>query len=161
MSTPHERIRKRREALGLSQLDVSEAMGYTNRSTIAKLEAGVNHLNTEKLPALARILQTTVSYLMCETDDYYDYDQDPDHRLREIPDDIFRNLYPRCRGNTHQIWLAYKRGEGRPQPVLDVNKELRFALFGGYEDVTDDMYEEVLRFAEYVKDREARKKSNP
>ncbi len=161
MSTPNERIRKRREVLGLSQLDISEKMGYTNRSTIAKLEAGVNHVNTKKLPALARALETTVSYLMCETDDYYDYDLDPDHRLREIPDEIFRNLYPKCRGNTRQIWLAYLRGEGRPQPVLDVNKELRFALFGGYEDVTDEMYEEVLRFAEYVKDRESKKKSKP
>ena len=56
---------------------------------------------------------------------------------------------------------AYRRGEGKPEPKFDVERELRFALFGGYEDVTDEMYEEVLRFADYVKDREARKKHTP
>ena len=161
MSTPNDRIRQRREALGLSQLELSLKLGYTDRSTIAKLEAGVNHVNTKKLPKLAKALETTVSYLMCETDDYYDYDLDPDHRLREIPDEIFRDLYPKYKGNSREIWYAYKRGEGKPPVVLDVERELRFALFGGYEDVTDEMYEEVLRFADYVKDREARKKQTP
>ena len=161
MSTPNDRIRERREALGLSQLDLSLKLGYTDRSTIAKLEAGVNHVNTKKLPKLARALETTVSYLMCETDDYYDYDLDPDRRLAEIPDEIFRNLYPKYRGKNREIWEAYRRGEGKPEPKFDVERELRFALFGGYEDVTDEMYEEVLRFADYVKDRETRKKHTP
>ena len=161
MASPHDRIRSRREALGMSQLDLSLKLGYTDRSTIAKLEAGVNHVNTKKLPALARALQTTVSYLMCETDDYYDYELDPEFRLHEIPDDIFRNLYPKCKGNTREIWHAYRRGEGKPTPVFDAKRELRYALFGGAEDVTDEMFEEVLRFADYVKDREARKKQLP
>ena len=161
MSRPEDRIRERREALGMSQLDLSLKLGYTDRSTIAKLEAGVNHVSTKKLPALARALETTVGYIMGETDDYYDYETDRDHRLSEIPDDIFRTLYPRCKGNTQQIWQAYLRGEGRPVPTLDVEKELRFALFGGYEEVTDEMYQEVLQFASFVKDREERKKKTP
>ena len=161
MPTPKDRIRERREALGMSQGDLSLKMGYTDRSTIAKLEAGVNHVSTRKLPDLARALETTVSYLMCETDDYYDYELDLDRRLREIPDEIFRDLYPKYRGKTQDIWYAYLRGEGKPEPVFDIDKELRFALFGGYEDVTDEMYEEVLRFADYVKEREARKKNAP
>lgn len=161
MSHPEDRIRRRREALGMSQLDLSQKLGYTDRSTIAKLEAGVNHVNTKKLPALAKALETTVSYLMCETDDYYDYELDNEHRLKEIPDEIFRNLYPRCKGNTREIWHAYLRGEGKPEPVFDAKKELRFALFGGYEDVTDEMFEEVLQFASFVKTREEMKKKNP
>ncbi len=161
MPTPNDRIRERREALGLSQLDLSIKLGYTDRSTIAKLEAGVNHVNTKKLPALARALETTVAYLMGETDDYYDYETDAERRLKEIPDEIFRTLYPKYKGNTREIWHAYLRGEGKPQPEFDVQKELRFALFGGYEEVTDEMYAEVLRFADYVKDRESRKKHTP
>lgn len=161
MSRPEDRIRRRREALGMSQLDLSLKLGYTDRSTIAKLEAGVNHVNTKKLPALAKALETTVSYLMGETDDYYDYELDNEHRLKEIPDEIFRNLYPRCKGNTREIWQAYLRGEGKPEPVFDAKQELRFALFGGYEDVTDEMFEEVLQFASFVKTREQMKKKNP
>ena len=161
MPCPKDRIRQRREALGMSQLDLSLKLGYTDRSTIAKLEAGVNHVNTKKLPALARALETTVSYLMCETDDYYDYETDSEHRLSEIPDQIFRTLYPRYKGNTQEIWKAYLRGEGKAEAPLDVDKELRFALFGGCEDITDEMYREVLQFASFVREREARKKNTP
>ncbi|MBR2890522.1 MAG: helix-turn-helix transcriptional regulator [Oscillospiraceae bacterium] len=36
--------------------------------------------------------------------------------------------------------------------------EIKFALFGGSGDITDAMYEEVRRFAAFVKLREAEKK---
>ena len=36
--------------------------------------------------------------------------------------------------------------------------EIKFALFGGDGEITDDMYDEVKRFAAYVKQREADKK---
>lgn len=36
--------------------------------------------------------------------------------------------------------------------------EIKFALFGGDGEITDSMYEEVRRFAAFVKQREAEKK---
>ena len=36
--------------------------------------------------------------------------------------------------------------------------EIKFALFGGDSDITDEMYDEVRRFAAYIKQREAGKK---
>ena len=33
--------------------------------------------------------------------------------------------------------------------------DIRFALFGGNHNITDDMYEEVKKFAAYVKQRES------
>lgn len=36
--------------------------------------------------------------------------------------------------------------------------EIKFALFGGDGEITDEMYDEVKRFAAYVKQREADKK---
>ena len=36
--------------------------------------------------------------------------------------------------------------------------DIKFALFGGDGEITDAMYEEVRRFAAYVKQREAEKK---
>lgn len=37
-------------------------------------------------------------------------------------------------------------------------EDVKFALFGGREDITDEMYEEVLNFADFVAQREAAKK---
>ena len=36
--------------------------------------------------------------------------------------------------------------------------DIKFALFGGSGEITDEMYDEVKRFAEYIKQREAGKK---
>lgn len=38
------------------------------------------------------------------------------------------------------------------------DEDIKFALFGGDGDITDDMYDEVLSFAAYVKQREANRK---
>ncbi len=43
-----------------------------------------------------------------------------------------------------------------PRSVSD--DDIKFALFGGDGEITDDMYEEVKRFAAFVKQREAEKK---
>ena len=39
------------------------------------------------------------------------------------------------------------------------DEDIKFALFRGHEDITDEMYEEVKNFAEYVAQREASKKN--
>lgn len=38
------------------------------------------------------------------------------------------------------------------------DNDIKFALFGGDGEITDEMYDEVKRFAAYVKQREADKK---
>ncbi len=45
------------------------------------------------------------------------------------------------------------------EPVQTVSDDMiKFALFGGDGEITDEMYDEVKRFAAYVKNREAEKK---
>ena len=44
----------------------------------------------------------------------------------------------------------------KPQTVTD--EDIKFALFGGDGEITDAMYDEVKRFAAFVKQREAEKK---
>lgn len=46
-------------------------------------------------------------------------------------------------------------GQGDPRRVSD--EDIKFALFGGDGPITDEMYEEVRRFAAYVKEREQKK----
>ena len=51
---------------------------------------------------------------------------------------------------------------GEPTEGLDPMGEeaVKFALFGGREDITPEMYEEVRSFAQFVMEREARKRRN-
>lgn len=58
------KIKERREALGLSQDDLAELMGYKSRSTIAKIEKGVNDVTQTNIVKFAEVLKTTPAYLM-------------------------------------------------------------------------------------------------
>ena len=63
-----EKIRTRREELGMTQDELAERMGYKSRSTIAKIEKGVNDVTQTTLVKFAKALNTTPSYLMGWTD---------------------------------------------------------------------------------------------
>ena len=58
------RIRQRREQLGLSQEELAARMGYRSKSSITKLEKGINDLPRAKLEELAAALNTTPAWLM-------------------------------------------------------------------------------------------------
>lgn len=63
------RIRERREQLHMTQDDLARKLGYTSRSTIAKIEAGQNELRQNRIMQMAEALHTSPSYLMGWTDD--------------------------------------------------------------------------------------------
>ena len=49
-----------------------------------------------------------------------------------------------------------KAPEGKGRSVSD--EDIKFALFGGDGEITDAMYDEVKKFAAFIKQREAEKK---
>ena len=57
-------IKRRREELGLTQEELATKMGYKSKSTIGKIEMGINDITQTKVEEFARILDTSVSYLM-------------------------------------------------------------------------------------------------
>lgn len=57
-------IRNRREELGMTQKELAEKMGYTNRSSIAKVESGEVDISQSKIIQFAKVLETTPSKLM-------------------------------------------------------------------------------------------------
>lgn len=59
-----DRIKNRREELGLSQDELAEKMGYKSRSTIAKIEKGVNDVSQKTIVKFAEALSTSVADLM-------------------------------------------------------------------------------------------------
>ncbi len=59
-----EKIRIRREELGLSQEELAFKVGYKSRSSINKIELDGRGLTQSKIKAFADALNTTPSYLM-------------------------------------------------------------------------------------------------
>lgn len=106
--TLYERIRHRREQLGISQGQLAEELGYTNRSTIAKIESGKNDITQSKIVAFAHALSTTPQYLMGWTDDPYDYDNDPNGVLAEIPGNACRELMKLHPDDPEAVWHAWQ-----------------------------------------------------
>lgn len=168
MATLYDRIKYRREALGLSQTELAERLGYNDRSTIAKIEKGVNDLNQSKIEAFAEALETTPAYLMGWTDDPYDYDLDPDGVMADIPLDRMR--YWQSQGMTNQeiyqlnqaVEEDAQREAAASQFTRDLftDEEIRAAFFRGAdptltEDELADMWDDVQ---EYIAFKTAQKK---
>lgn len=57
-------IRNRRKELGMSQDELAKKVGYTSRSTIARIENGEIDLPQSKIKAFADALKTTPGELM-------------------------------------------------------------------------------------------------
>lgn len=58
------RIKERRELLNLSQAELALKLGYKSRSTINKIESGINDISQSKVVEFAKVLQTTPEYLI-------------------------------------------------------------------------------------------------
>lgn len=59
-----ERIRLKRNERGWSQRDLAEKMGYSNHSTVGKIETGKVDLPQSKVVQFAEVLGVSVAYLM-------------------------------------------------------------------------------------------------
>ena len=59
-----QRIRSKREELGMSQEELAKRIGYSNRASINKIENDVSKLTTDKIEAIAKAFGVTPSWLM-------------------------------------------------------------------------------------------------
>ena len=64
IETIGQRIRRIRIAKGLTQDDLAKLMGYSNRSTINKIESGAHNIDHEKILKFAYILKVPAGYLL-------------------------------------------------------------------------------------------------
>ena len=64
MSTVGNNIMNIRKALGMTQEELAKLMGYKSKSTINKIELGINDIPQSKISRFAEVLSTTPSYLM-------------------------------------------------------------------------------------------------
>ena len=59
-----DRIRIRRNELNLSQSEVAQRAGYTDKTSISKFENAGNNITMKQVKRLAKALDTTSAYLM-------------------------------------------------------------------------------------------------
>lgn len=64
MTVVGKNIAQRRKALGMTQEELATKMGYKSKSTINKIELGINDIVQSKVVKFAEVLQTTPATLM-------------------------------------------------------------------------------------------------
>ena len=64
IETIGQRIRRIRIAKGLTQDDLAKLVGYSNRSTINKIESGAHNIDHEKILKIAYMLKVPAGYLL-------------------------------------------------------------------------------------------------
>lgn len=87
-----KRIYDRRIALGMSQTELAAKTGYKSRSSINKIELGINDVPQSKIKVFAEALDTTIEYLMNwskkETaEELSDLEKEFINLLRRVPKD--------------------------------------------------------------------------
>jgi transcriptional regulator with XRE-family HTH domain len=84
-----ERIKSRRIELNWSQRDLAYKMGYTNNSTIVKIEQGKVDVSQTKIVQFSKVLGVTIAYLMGWEEEQKKNDIQADIILRMRTDDKF------------------------------------------------------------------------
>lgn len=59
-----EMIKKRREQLGMSQDELAKKLGYKSRSSINKMELGLQDVPQRKVKDFAKVLSVSIGYLL-------------------------------------------------------------------------------------------------
>lgn len=75
-----ERIKSRREEIGLSQQQLAEKLGYKSKVTICKIENGERELRQKSIKVIADALLTTPAYIM----GWEDKDENNDDYIKAV-----------------------------------------------------------------------------
>lgn len=117
-----DRIKQRRLDLGMSQQELADAMGYTSKSTINKIEVGKNDVSQSKVVKFASVLKTTPSFLMdWEDDEFYlgNYNNNIEY-LSDKPELL--ELYKDIVANDRLVILFDKAKKLEPEELEQVLK---------------------------------------
>lgn len=89
-----ERIRYLREKQGLTQEDLAKKLGYKSRSTINKIELGINELTQSKIMAFAKVLNCSPIFLIGLSDEIQECNlKNNENELKELYKN-YPSIYP-------------------------------------------------------------------
>jgi transcriptional regulator with XRE-family HTH domain len=125
------RIKTVRIEAGLTQQQLAKRLGIPYQS-IGQWERGMRNPKIETLQAIADAIGVSLDYL-----------------LGNVSDPFFVL-------DTEKIKADINSYENDPEPSQPARPEvtdddIKFALFGGAGEITDEMFEEVKRFARFLK----------
>ena len=83
-----QRIKSRREELGLSQEDLAHKIGYKSKSSINKIELDIQQLRQSKIKQIADALETTTDYIMGWSEK-----EDSEPKEQHTVTDLIKNQY--------------------------------------------------------------------
>ena len=93
MSTVGENILNMRKRLGWTQEELAKRMGYKSKSTINKIELGINDIPQSKIVKFADVLGTTPAYLMGWSENENQETQSPDKQELTEGEKLVLELY--------------------------------------------------------------------
>lgn len=137
-----EKIKALRKQSGLSQVELAEKAGIAVNS-LRLYEAGKREPKIDAVTRLAGALGVSKQELL-------GWAREPDE-LDEAVLEIYPDYDPTK--ETLPEYLARKEAEknSEPQQPTVTEEDIKFALFGGAGEITDEMYDEVKAFVQFVK----------
>lgn len=101
MSTVGNRILQRRKELDLTQEELARRMGYKSKSTINKIEMGINDIPQSKIAKFAEVLATTPSFLM----GWDEEDNSPEEPQLTEGEKMWLDLYHRLSDESRKLLI--------------------------------------------------------
>ena len=107
MSTVGENILLMRKRLGWTQEELAKRMGYKSKSTINKIELGINDIPQSKIVQFADVLGTTPAHLMGWKDEVEN--NSPEEPKLSEGEKIMLDLFRRVPNEQQQLVLQMIR----------------------------------------------------
>jgi transcriptional regulator with XRE-family HTH domain len=118
--------------LGLTQEELAKMMGYKSKSTINKIELGVNDIPQSKIVQFAKALGTTPADLMGWKED--DKGDSPDKQPLTEGEQMWLELYHRLSDETRNVLIETIDSFGRlPKDTQKIALQMLRAALGGHK----------------------------
>ena len=113
MSTIGENIQQMRKALGWTQEDLAKRMGYKSKSTINKIELGINDIPQNKIVKFADVLGTTPAHLMGWSEESTEHigDSSPEEIKLSEGEQLLLELFRKIPEDRQEFFLDMVRGQ--------------------------------------------------
>ena len=111
MSTIGRNISRIRKDLGWTQEDLAKRMGYKSKSTINKIELGINDIPQSKIVQFAEVLGTTPAELMGWKEE--DKSDSPSEMNLTEGEKMWLELYHRLSAETRELMIHTMGGFDR------------------------------------------------
>ena len=168
----HEnRIKKLRQERGLSVQELADMIGK-NRATVYRYENGdIENMSSKAMHDLASVLNTTPMYLMGVYDDPYDYEEDPDSILSEVPDSFRREMLDQGKSvrEIYNAWQGIEQSASEERPIEPptpaiTDDQIKAAFFNGADptltkEEQDAMWDEAKAFIDFKIQQRKRKEN--